>query len=228
MTVLRERQRAAPPAVRNLTAIDPVKLLAPARAGTHFSRAPVPWQARFASADPAKQTAGPDPYQGCRRILTAEGGIAIEYRDIQQGGLQAFFRVMVWIVATILTAIMIAQALPDIPGFAKFLYGIGMAIIYAVILMRPPETTRTVEIRPDCMIIDGEDLFWLAHMEVKWPLMVPDDEGNRLLIGIYGTRLVEFLTVRIFDEFDCTPLVVEANLASAMQQLWGPAASGIG
>ena len=41
-----------------------------------------------------------------------------------------------------------------------------------------------------------------------------------MLSGIYGTRRVEYLTVRPFDEFDCTPTVLAAHLHEAMPQLW--------
>jgi hypothetical protein len=58
-------------------------------------------------------------------------------------------------------------------------------------------------------------------MENGWPTLQPDDEGNQQLCGIYGSRFVEYLTVRRFDELDRMPEVFGAHLQDAMQQLWG-------
>ena len=38
--------------------------------------------------------------------------------------------------------------------------------------------------------------------------------------GIYGTRFVEYLTVRRFDKADRAPEVFAAHLQEAIQQLW--------
>ena len=90
------------------------------------------------------------------------------------------------------------------------------------ITCRPVEVYRRIEIRPDCMILEGSEVFWLRHMEVGLPSFEADEDGNRVLTGIYGTRLGEYLTVRSFDEFDRMPDVLAAHLDEAMQQLWHP------
>jgi uncharacterized protein YcgL (UPF0745 family) len=57
-------------------------------------------------------------------------------------------------------------------------------------------------------------------MEGGFPAFRPDDEGNQVLCGIYGTRFVEYLTVRRFDELDRMPEVFAQHLQDAMRQLW--------
>jgi uncharacterized protein YcgL (UPF0745 family) len=57
-------------------------------------------------------------------------------------------------------------------------------------------------------------------MEGDWPTFAKDAEGNQLLCGIYGTRFVEYLTVRRFDELDRTPEVLASHLQDAIRQLW--------
>ena len=52
------------------------------------------------------------------------------------------------------------------------------------------------------MILDGADVFWSRQMEVGWPGLQADAEGNQVLCGIYGTRWIEYLTVHRFDEHD--------------------------
>jgi hypothetical protein len=98
-----------------------------------------------------------------------------------------------------------------------------IGVINALIVMKPVELYRSVEVRPDCMIIEGAEIFWLSHMENGWPTFQPDEEGNQKLSGIYGSRFVEYLTVRRFDELDRMPEVFGAHLQDAMQQLWGRA-----
>ena len=65
--------------------------------------------------------------------------------------------------------------------------------------------------------------FGVATWKVVGPAFQPDKKGNQLLCGIYGTRFVEYLTVRRFDEFDRMPEVVAAHLQDAMRQLWSAA-----
>lgn len=70
------------------------------------------------------------------------------------------------------------------------------------------------------MILEGSEVFWTRFMENGWPAFRPDEEGNFVLCGHYGTRFVEFLTARRFDEFDRMPEVMAAHLQDAMRQLW--------
>jgi hypothetical protein len=57
-------------------------------------------------------------------------------------------------------------------------------------------------------------------MENGLPAFQQDEKGNQVLSGIYGTRFVEYLTVRRFDDYDRMPEVFAAHLNEAMQQLW--------
>jgi hypothetical protein len=93
------------------------------------------------------------------------------------------------------------------------------SVINWLIVAKPVELYRRIEIRPDCMIIEEADLFWRRYMEGGWPSFQPDKEGNQVLCGIYGTRFVEYLTVRRFDELDRMPEVIAAHLQDAMRQL---------
>jgi hypothetical protein len=71
------------------------------------------------------------------------------------------------------------------------------------------------------MIVEGADVFWLSHMENGWLSFRPDKEGNQKLCGIYGSRFVEYLTLRRCDELDRMPEVMSAHLQDAMKQLRG-------
>jgi hypothetical protein len=73
------------------------------------------------------------------------------------------------------------------------------------------------------MILEGSEVFWLRLMDTGWPEFKKDEEGNLVLSGIYGTRFVEYLTARRFDEQDRMPEVFAAHLQDAMRQLWGAA-----
>jgi len=97
---------------------------------------------------------------------------------------------------------------------------LAIGVVNWLIVRKPVEIYRRVEIRPDCMIIEGADVFWLRFMENAWPAFQRDEEGNQLLCGNYGTRFVEYLTVRRFDELDRMAEVFAAHLQEAMMQLW--------
>ena len=97
---------------------------------------------------------------------------------------------------------------------------LGIAVLNWLIVAKPVEIYRRVEIRPDCLILEGAEVFWLALMENGLPSFQADEEDNQVLSGIYGSRFVEYLTVRRFDEYDRMPEVFAAHLQEAMQQLW--------
>jgi hypothetical protein len=96
-----------------------------------------------------------------------------------------------------------------------------IAIVDVFIVAKPVEIYRTLEIRPDCMIVEGADVFWLRYMEDGWPALQQDDRKNLLLCGIYGSRFVEYLAIRRFDQLDRMPEVFAAHLQDAMKQPWG-------
>ena len=70
------------------------------------------------------------------------------------------------------------------------------------------------------MIIEEADVFWCRYIEGGWPALEPDEDGNQVLCGIYGTRFVEYLTIRRFDDLDRGPEVFASHLQDAMRQLW--------
>jgi len=94
-----------------------------------------------------------------------------------------------------------------------------VGVVNWLIVCKPIEVLRTIEVRPDCLILDGQDVFWCSKMEGGWPTFQKGSEGQ-VLSGIYGTRFVEYLTVRRFDELDRAPEVLASHLQQAMQQLW--------
>jgi hypothetical protein len=165
----------------------------------------------------------PDPYVDYGRFLTREGGILIVYKDLDQRLRHLLWRVFAWTVATGFEAWLLVHHSPVQATWINVLCFIIVAAINAFIVWKPPEIYRTVEIRPDGMILECKDIFWLRLMENGWPALQPDDDGNQVLCGVYGTRFVEYLTIRRFDDEDRMPEVMGAHLQDAMQQLWGAA-----
>lgn len=163
-----------------------------------------------------------DPYLDYARSLTSEGGILIVYKDLDLRLRFLLWRIFAWTAATGFETWFLLYRSPVQSSWVNVLCWLAVAGINFLIVWKPPELYRTVEIKPDCMIIEGKDVFWLAKMENGWPAFHPDEEGNQVLSGIYGTRFVEYLTVRRFDEYDRSPEVFAAHLTDAMQQLWAP------
>jgi hypothetical protein len=161
-----------------------------------------------------------DPYVDYGRCLTAEGGILIVFKDIDVRLRHTLWRIFAWTAATGGEAWFLYHHSPVQSFWLNLACLVAIGVINALIVMKPVELYRSLEIRPDCMIIETADIFWLSQME-GWPALQPDDEGNQKLCGIYGTRFVEYLTIRRFDELDRMPEVFSAHLQDAMTQLWG-------
>jgi len=165
----------------------------------------------------------PDPYVDYGRFLTAEGGILIVYKDIDESFGHTLWRIFAWSVFTGPEAWFLIHHSPLHSALLTLVAFVAIAVINGLIVAPPVEVYRSVEIRPDCMIINGADVFWLKNMECGWPSFSPGKDNTQVLMGIYGTRMVEYLTVRHFDdEFDRTWLVFASHLKDAMQQLWSP------
>lgn len=220
--VQRPRARRRPPAFR------PVPRAHTARKTIVRSRAPVLRQRPAIAARPAPSWPGfqTDPYVDYGRFLTAEGGILIVYKDLDLRLRHTLLRLLAWSAATGFEGWFLLHDSPVESGAINLACFFVMMIVNAAIVWQPPELYRTVEIRPDCMIVEGKDVFWLRMMETAWPAFHPDEDGNQVLAGIYGTRLVEYLTVRRFDDDDRMPEVFAAHLQEAMMQLWAPELSG--
>ena len=162
----------------------------------------------------------PDPYLDYSRSLTDEGGILIIYKDIDDRLRHIIRRFLVWAIICGLECWyvfhygLITNPVTDSPCL------VAAAVVNWLILFKPIEIYRQIEVRPDCLILDGADIFWRAYMDGGWPVFKADEDGNQVLGGIYGTRFVEYLTVRRFDEEDRAPEIFATHLKTAMDQLW--------
>lgn len=162
----------------------------------------------------------PNPYVDYGRFLTPEGGILIHYKDIDQRLRHTLWRLSAWAMSTGFEGWYLFN---DSPVHAEWINLVCLAVtavVNGLIVAKPVELYRSVEIRPDCLILEGSDVFWARNMEGGFPSFRPDEEGNQILCGIYGTRFVEYLTLRRFDEYDRQPEVFASHLRQAMQQLW--------
>jgi hypothetical protein len=200
----------------------PVSRPAVAKRNTARFNRPVVAYAPPSVALPPSSAVGfhPDPYVDYGRVLTPEGGILIAYKDLDTRLRHILWRLFAWTASTGGEGWFLLSHSPVHSGWINIACLIAMAVINGLIVAKPVELYRRVEIRPDCMILEGSEVFWRRYMEGGWPTFQPDKEGNQVLCGIYGTRFVEYLTVRRFDELDRMPEVVAAHLQDAMRQLW--------
>jgi hypothetical protein len=160
-----------------------------------------------------------DPYLDYGRFLTARGGVLIIYKDLDERLRHTLWRVFAWTTFTMIDGVFLHERLPLQRPWIKVAYLIAAAILNWLVVRPPVEIYRNIEIRPDCMIIEGHEVFWAKFME-HWPSFRPGKDGRRVLSGIYGTRFVEFLTVRRFDDHDRMPETFAVHLQAAMKQLW--------
>jgi hypothetical protein len=166
---------------------------------------------------------GKSAFYKYRRSLTPEGGILINYRDADRRWRITILRIVLWVAMTFVVGWSLRNYSP-LGGGLNLACLILAGVINCWIVRRPIPAARSIEIRADCMIIDGTDVFWLSFIEDNWPQFQPRDEENpddQGLFGIYGTRLVEYTTVFRFDENDCTPETLTNHLNDAMMKLWG-------
>lgn len=175
-----------------------------------------------AASIPSSSWAGfqPDPYVDYARSLTEEGGVLITYKDFDLRLRHTLWRLFAWTTSTGIESWYALRHPPVHSEWVTIACLLAVAIANWIIVAKPVEVYRTVEIRPDCLIIDGADIFWRRYMEGGWPALRGMDDGGRVLCGIYGTRFVEYLTVPRFDELDRTPEVFAAHLKDAIGQLW--------
>lgn len=181
---------------------------------------PTPPAERLSAAD-----SRPSPYLDYSRRYTAEGSIAITYKDIDDRFRWTVLRCALWSAAMSLTGWYALTASP-LPLWVNLPALILMGVVYWLIVRKPIEVYRKVEVRLDCLIVE-DDVFYREEMET-WPSFQPDAEGNLVLTGILGTRWVEYLKVPRFDEFDRAPEVFANHLRAAMQQLWSYPSRGLG
>jgi hypothetical protein len=164
----------------------------------------------------------PDPYLDYGRFLTPEGGMLFVYKDYDTRLRHILWRVFAWAGASYGEWWYVFHYSPINNDWLNLLCVAAAAIVNWLIVRKPVELYRHVEIRPDCMIVEGKDIFWLRHMEKDWPAFQLDEDRNHILCGVYGTRFIEYLTIRHFDDFDRTADVFADHLREAMAQLWMP------
>jgi hypothetical protein len=155
------------------------------------------------------------------RILTPEGGILILYKDCVRNGLRSVLTFALWLSATVFEIYLTADW--PIPAPVRVIWIALLGAVTGFVVTRKRKVNHSVEIRHDCMILDGKDVFSAERIGRNWPqLQNKGDDRNRMVIaGIYGNRWVEYMTANRVDENDRTPEVLAADLQEAMQQLWG-------
>jgi hypothetical protein len=179
---------------------------------------------RRASAGPVAvaPSGWPNPYEDFWKVYTPEGGVELNYRDIDPRWRWIVLRWSLWSAAMVITAWFAFHASPIHSTPINLFLLAAFGVLYWLVVRKPVELYRKIEIRPDAMILDRADVFRRDQLELAWPQFVPDAENNFVLTGVTGTRAVEYLTVRRFDENDRMPEVLAAHLQAAMQQLWQP------
>jgi len=177
---------------------------------------------------PAATPFGQNAYAGYVRVLTAEGGVHITYKNVDTRWRHTIRRVLVWTACTILGGWLLLYHEPLLSDGFNFLCLIALMIVTWLIVRRPVEMVCTVEIRPDCMVLDGTDVFRVEFMEGEWPIFQPDpdDEDTLVLGGVYGSRFVEYITAHRLDEHDRTPELLATHLQDAIEQIWSRAEFG--
>ncbi len=117
----------------------------------------------------------PNPYGAFVCDYTAEGGIALTYKDLDPSLLRTLLRGFAWFVAMGVTADLLGRSGWSVWSIAV-LAGIGVGLW--LLIFRPVEVTRRIEIRPDCMIVDNGQVFWRQFME-SWPAFARTEEPAR-------------------------------------------------
>lgn len=211
------RQATTPPSDHEITRQE--QLISQLLQGYHaasVSQAPPPMGgARFGL---------PNPYVDYGRVLTAEGGIAITYKDIDRRFRHTAWRLAALAGMTGTATECVRMALPILPPALQFVLVATVALVTWLIVARPITCYRQVEIRPDCMIIEQEEVFYRESFELGFPQCRPRPDNSLVLCGVYGTRFIEYLIIPRFDENDRAPEVFAAHLLAAMRQQWGASA----
>jgi hypothetical protein len=163
-----------------------------------------------------------DPFNFYVRMLTPQGGILILYKDQYRSLALTILRVAAWIAAT-WTCGWLIFCESSLSGPQCLLAFALLMLVNTLIVRRRIEVSHSVEIRPDAMIIDGEDVFRARDIGDNWPaLQMKDDDPDRMVIaGICGTRFIEYMTANRLDKNDRTPEILAADLQAAIEQLWG-------
>src|SRR5713226_2361827 len=122
----------------------------------------------------------PDPYADYGRFLTPEGGILLIYKDLDLRLRHTAWRLLAWTVSTGGEGWYVFHHSPLESVWLNLACLLAISVINWLIVRKPVEIYRRIEIRPDCMIIEGADVFWMRYMEKDWPAIQRDDDGNQL------------------------------------------------
>lgn len=233
--------RKTPPAVRRAPPVRPPaaprRVAAPAVIRPPVARAAAPSAPHPAAAD----WQGPNPYVGFARRFTDAGGIRLSFFVQDERVWERWLRTALWLLAMAATLWFAAKAspfplvprgcpllgpcpvpVPPLQYGANVAFLAAMALLFAWVLFGDGQRLASVEIRPDCMIVDDTDVFWQRHMDLGWPGLAYDsDVEATVLRGVYGTRSVRYLILPQSDDAnDRTTQVIAWHLQFAMKQLW--------
>jgi hypothetical protein len=86
-------------------------------------------------------------------------------------------RLFAWTVTTSAEGWFLFHQAPIHNWWVKLACLLVLALINWLIVRKPVEIYRKVEIRPDCLIIEGADIFWLRFMECGWPTFRRHGDG---------------------------------------------------
>lgn len=201
----------------------PVRPRLPAHTASRFRTArPAPATCRdVVAALPVLATSSSQAaYHDYARSLTAGGGVLIAYKDIDERFRFSLWRVVAWLAASGLEGWYLSACSPVESGWTNLLCWLAAASVNFLTVRVAIPVRRCVEIRPDCLILDGRDVFWRQYMENGWPDLRPKDETTFVLGGVYGTRFVEYGTLRRFDDNDRQPETFATHLEEAIRQMW--------
>jgi hypothetical protein len=160
-------------------------------------------------------------FNGYRRSLTARGGFLIEYRDRVRGGLGSAIGFIaagsLWFGGGWL--ILFESSWPIVIRLIVFCVAATLGWVLAFV---PVPQSHRLEVHPDGLIVDDTYFFPADEIGDNWPTlqMVNDDPNRMVLVGICGTRFIEYSTLNRMDENDRTPERLIQDLTLAMEQLW--------
>ena len=80
---------------------------------------------------------------------------------------------MAWTVLTWVESRLIADLCPTIAGWSLFSV---LCVVNWLIVSRPIQIMRSIEIRPDGMILDCKDVFQLEAIGDNWPAFTMKDD----------------------------------------------------
>ncbi|MCP3477648.1 hypothetical protein NLM33_46695 [Bradyrhizobium sp. CCGUVB1N3] len=162
------------------------------------------------------------PFEGYSRVLTPEGGILIHYTDLNLSWPLKCIRVALCLAVTTLGGWLIVPADDDFLSAPVLGVLAATALIDWLILRFKIRARHSVEVRPDCMIIDGKDVFFAEDIGENHPQLqdAPGEPNQKNICATVGTRFVKLMTANPSDDNDRTPDILAAHLKEAIEQLW--------